>query len=118
MPAPNPYNSDSSDSDTADAETRRLRQAYAAYPKIRGHGETTRQRHSEIQPEWIMSIIENPYDEWLKPDGRKNLAGRIPQFNQWIMVILEPHDGGWALLTAYANRGLEKKYGGRPWETE
>ena len=116
MPAPNPYNGDAEND--ADAETRRLRQAYDALPKVRGHGETTLQRHSVLQPEWIISIIENPYDQWLKPDRRQNLVGRIPQFNQWIMVVLEPQDGGWALLTAYPHRALEKKYGGRPWRPE
>ena len=120
MPAPNPYNS-SSDAENADAETRRLRQAYAALPKT-PHGETIPQRHPETRPEWVMSIIENPFDQsptaGTSGEDRVELVGRVPEFNQWIVVILEYQDGIYWLHSAFPERRKERKYGGRPWETE
>ena len=116
MPAPNPYNNDA---ENAATETRRLRQAYAALPKIAAHGETTITRHPQVQPEWVIQVLENPYDQWLVDwwtgKLRKNTVGRVPELNRWILVVLEWHNGDWALITAYPNRGLEKEYGGRPW---
>ena len=119
MPAPNPYNSGNDAENAASAEIRRLRQAYNALPKIAAHGETTTTRHPQVQPEWVIQVLENPYDQWLVDwgirDQRKNVVGRVPEINRWILVVLGWHNGDWALITAYPNRGLEKKYGGRPW---
>ena len=119
MPAPNPYNSSGSDAENAaDAETRRLRLAYAALPKT-GHGQVTPIRHSDVQPEWVIQIIENPYDQWPEngPHGEERiaLAGRIPGFSQWIRVVFVKGDGVNLLHTAFADHRLARKYGGRPW---
>ena len=120
MPAPNPYNSSNDAENDAAAETRRLRQAYAALPKT-PHGETIPQRHPETRPEWVMSIIENPFDQWPKwgrhGEYRINLAGRVPEFNQWIVVVLEYEDEIYRLHSAFPERRMERKYGGRPWRT-
>ena len=120
MPAPNPYNSDA-ENDAADAEIRRRQEAYDAYPKT-PHGETIPQRHPEARPEWVMSIIENPFDQWPKRgrygEYRINMAGRVPEFNQWILVVLEYEDEIYRLHSAFPERRMEGKYGGRPWRTE
>ena len=116
MPAPNPYNDDAENN--ANAETRRRRQAYDALPKT-GHGEVTPIRHSDVQPEWVIRIMENPYDQWPEdgPHGEERiaLAGRIPGFNQWIRVVFVKSDEGHLLHTAFADHRLARKYGGRPW---
>jgi hypothetical protein len=52
------------------------------------------------------------------PDGevRTILVGSVPQFNQWITVVFVGTASAGELLTAYPDRRMEKRYGGRPWK--
>ncbi len=99
-------------------ETRRLLRKYDELPKT-SHG-ADRQRHPEIHPEWVMLIIEKPHDQWevVLPSGevRTILVGCVPQFSQWIRVVLIGDAGTSASHTAYPDKRLESEYGGRPWE--
>ena len=100
-------------------EDRRLRREYEALPKTPWHGEETANRHSDIHPEWVMRTINAPYDQWAEatPGGelRTILVGRVPEFGQWIKVVFLGDEITGAFHTAYADRRLERKYGGRPW---
>ena len=100
-------------------ENRRLLREYEALPKIPRHGEETRIRHPDIRPEWVMHIIRDPHDQWEETarngERRTILVGRVPQFNQWIGVVFVGDSTTGALLTAYPDRRLARKYGGRPW---
>lgn len=97
-------------------ERRRRLREYAALRKT--HHFLT-DPHTEILPEWVIHIMENPYDQWEEAanngEVRTILVGRVPQFNQWIKVVFvrDAHTG--ALHTTYADRRLEQRYGGRPW---
>lgn len=104
-------------------EDRSLRREYQELPKT-PHGEQSERRHPDIQPEWIMRIIRNPYDQWDEVHPRTGepatiLVGRIPQFSQWIKVVFEGSsvESG-SFVTAYADRQLVKRYGGRPWTSQ
>jgi hypothetical protein len=96
-----------------------LLQEYEGLPKTPHHGKTGTVRHPDILPEWIVHIIREPYEQWeeVTSDGetRTIFAGRVPQFGQWIRVVFVGDASTGALHTAYADRRLEKKYGGRPW---
>ncbi len=108
----NPYNDDQE-------EDRRLRQEYEALPKT-AHGEDTLTRHPEIRPEWIMRIIADPYDQWEQlryGELRTVLVGRVPEFAQWIMVVFIGDTNAGRFNTAYPNRRMEERYGGRPWRS-
>ncbi len=69
-----------------------------------------------------MRVIEHPYDRWseLTLDGqiRTFLVGRVPQISQWIKVVFIGYPDTGELLTAYQDRRLERRYGGRPWEND
>ena len=101
-----------------DEERARLRRAFESLPKIPGHGESTFERH-KIPPEWIMEIIADPYEQYEMhtPEGERRtiIIGRVPESRQWIVVVFvgDPETG--RLLTAYHDKNLMKKYGGRPW---
>ena len=105
-----------------DEERARLRRAFEALPKVTGHGETSPVRHRDVLPEWIMQIVAHPYDrdEVYTDSGERRtvLNGRVSESRQWIVVVFvgDPETG--RLLTAYHNRKLEDKYGGRPWEIQ
>ena len=82
-------------------------------------------RHSEINPEWMIEIIDNPYDFWIEtqPNGERRtiFAGRIPEQRQWIKVVFSGDSddvNDLKLITAYFDKRLAKRYGGRPWSTE
>jgi hypothetical protein len=66
-----------------------------------------------------MEVIENPVDQWeevtTQGEIRTILAGRVPNFSQWIKVVLEGSVETGALHTAYGDRRLERRFGGRPW---
>jgi hypothetical protein len=101
-------------------ENRQLRREYRELRKT-PHGEQAGSRHPDIQPEWVMHIVNEPYDRWDEVHPHTGepmtiLVGRIPQFNQWIKVVFEGSsvDSG-RFVTAYADRQLAKQYGGRPW---
>ena len=88
--------------------------------------ENLRARHPEMKPEWVIQVMENPREqkvETFRGERRTIMTGRVPEFNQWIVVVLigdVERDGldNLILLTAYPDRRLEKEYGGRPWLTE
>ena len=101
-------------------ERRRLRRQYAALPKT-GHGdETIKERHKDIRPEWVVMVIKDPYDRWPETDDEglpmTVLVGRVPEYNQWIRVVFYGTPEAGELQTAYPDRRLAKKYGGRPWQ--
>ena len=101
-------------------EIARLRRAFDRLPKSGSHGRAVTSRHPDMRPEWIMSIIENPYDEWVETDDRTGqnrtvIAGRVPQFRQWIKLVFVGIGDTRELLTAYPDKRLSRKYGGRPW---
>ena len=52
----------------------------------------------------------------LRERGGTVLTGRVSESRQWIMVVFvgDPETGKFP--TAYHNRQLEDKYGGRPWQ--
>jgi hypothetical protein len=100
-------------------ERERLRLGYARLPKTR-HGTELQQTHPEILQEWVMHTIERPYEQWqeyveYRDEVRTILVGRVPEFHQWIKVGLVGRPDTGALHTAYPDRQLEKRYGGRPW---
>ena len=72
-------------------ENARLRQAFDQLPKTM-HGSSLLERHPYMRPEWVMRIIEGPYDQWYEYDiyGRRAsvFAGRVEGFSQWIKVAL------------------------------
>jgi len=106
----------------ADAERARLRRAFDLLPKVEGHGETTPVRHRDVLPEWIMQIVAHSYEREVvytdRGERRTVLNGRVSESQQWIVVVFvgDPETG--RFLTAYHNRKLEDKYGGRPWEIQ
>ena len=103
-----------------DEENRRLRQRFETLPKT-AHGELVLARHPDIRPEWVMSIIEEPYDVWNDIDHDTGepvviFAGRVPARNRWIKVIYKGHSPETGRFeTAHFDRRLQRKYGGRPW---
>ena len=99
-------------------ERQRLLRVYEALPKS-SHGSNFHERHPEILPEWVANIIENLHERltarWEDGDSRTLLVGRIEGFGQWMVVVLLV-DG--TLLTAYPDRRMEARYGGRPWQNQ
>ncbi len=93
----------------------RLLRAFDQLPKTI-HSTDVFKRHPEVRPEWIMRIIEDPYDEWVETDasGRisRVVAGRVEDASQWIKVILSAQG---RLVTAHFDHHLEDRFGGRPW---
>lgn len=100
-------------------KNRRLRRQYAALPKTRHGGETTEERHKEIRPEWVVSILNAPHDRWQETDRNGEpmtvLVGRVPEYNRWIKLVFYGTPEAGEFHTAYPDRRLEKDYGGRPW---
>ena len=96
-----------------------LRRAYEDLPKTELHGVSAAERHPEIQPEWVIRIISEPYDrieERRAETLMTILVGRVPEADQWIKLVFmgEPETG--LFHTAYMDRRLSRKYGGRPWQ--
>ena len=103
-------------------ENARLRRAFDRLPKSGSHGSAVTSRHPDVRPEWIISIIEDPYDDWVETDDISGqsmtvIVGRVPQFGQWIKVVFVGVGDTRKLLTAYPDRRLSKRYGGRPWQS-
>ena len=96
-------------------ENRRLRRAFDRLPKT-DHAQDVFERHPEVRPEWVMQVIEDPYEEWTENDARgrhsRVIAGRVVGASQWIKVILNPQG---QLITAHFDHHLEDRFGGRPW---
>ena len=99
-------------------ENLRLRLAYEDLPKTELHGFSSEERHPDVRPEWIMQIIAEPYDrfeEYRAGTRMTVLVGRVPQARQWIKLVFigDPETG--LFHTAYMDRRLSGRYGGRPW---
>jgi hypothetical protein len=108
------------DFEADEQEIARLRRAYQAMHKVHGHGDETFERHPDIRPEWIMKIIEEPYDQFeVHRYGRRRtvITGRVPQLRQWISVVFDGDPETGQFLTAYQDSRMEKMYGGRPWQS-
>ena len=79
-------------------ENRRLREAYEELPKTERHGISNAERHPDIEPEWIMQIIANPYDRFEEYRGGERmtiLVGKVPQARHWIKLVFwgDPETG-------------------------
>ena len=101
---------------------RRLRNAFKALPKT-DHGEVYLERHPDVRSEWVMMVIEDPYEEWTEGDDTSHLytiiTGRVRERNQWIQVVFQGNTPETRMFdTTYFNRQLAKKYGGRPWSSD
>ena len=100
-------------------KNRRLRRQYAALPKSPHGGKTLTERHPDVRPEWVTSILESPHDRWSEtsPEGEPMtiLVGRVPERNQWIKLVFYGTPESGEFHTAYFDKRLAKKYGGRPW---
>ena len=101
-------------------EIPRLRREYDRLAKVPVHGQEISSRHPNINAEWVMRVINDPYDQWEETDPRTGelrtvLVGRVPPFRQWIKVVFAGVGNSRKLLTAYADRRLAQYYGGRPW---
>ena len=106
-----------------ESENRRLRPEYEQLPKVPGHGGSATVRHADVPPEWIMSVITEPYDQWeeVNPDNgevRTNFSGRVREASQWIKVVFVGVGDSRLYLTSYLDKGLEDRYGGRPWQNQ
>ena len=105
-----------------DEERARLRRDFDLLPKVVGHGETALERHDDIRPEWVMLIVAAPHERYdatgSRGDQRTVLTGRVPESPQWIMVVFVGSPETGEFLTAFHNRDLEEKYGGRPWTNQ
>ena len=104
-------------------EDTRLRREYERLPKALGHGGNLLRRHSDLKPEWIMQVINNPYDQWEETtsggERRTVLVGSVREVREWIKVVfIERDDRTRELLTAYQDRRLAQDYGGKPWTNE
>ena len=100
-------------------ENARLRREYQLMRKVRGHGEDILSRHPSIRPEWVMQIVEEPYDryeEYQYGERRTCIIGRVLESTQWIKLVFvgDPETG--EFLTAYQDKRLARRYGGRPWQ--
>ncbi|MCY3639300.1 MAG: hypothetical protein OXG80_09430 [Chloroflexi bacterium] len=108
------------------ANPRDLLARYDALPKASRSAESALAlRHPELRPEWVIQIIDDPHDIWveIQPNGERRtiLEGRIQGQRQWIKVVFSGYSediNELKLITAYFDRQLEKRYGGRPWSTE
>lgn len=100
----------------------RLRRQYAALPKTNHGVKNTTERHKDIQPEWVVSVIKDPYDRRSETDDdglpMTVLVGRVPERNHWIKVVFYGTPESGEFHTAYYDRRLNKKYGGRPWQNQ
>jgi len=92
---------------------------YEDLPKTELHGVSAEERHPDVLSEWIMRIIAEPFDRYT--DDREGthmtvLVGRVPEVQQWIKLVFigDPETG--LFHTAYIDRRLSRRYGGRPWQ--
>ena len=96
----------------------RLRQQFEAVPKT-AHGETLLDRHGEVQPEWVMMVMETPYDHWTESRSSTGervdiFVGRVQSWHYWLKVVLV----NGKLETAYSDWRLNGTYGGPPWSIQ
>ena len=103
-------------------ENAELHQAFDNLRKAPSHGDSALRRHGNIRPEWVMRVLSEPYDRYEERtssgERRTIIVGRVPQSQQWIKLVFigEPETG--EFLTAYNDRRLAEKYGGRPWDIQ
>ena len=102
-------------------ENRRLRRAYEDLPKTEMRGMSAAERHPDIRPEWVTQIIAEPYErfeEYRAGTRMTVVVGRVPPASQWIRLVFvgDPETG--LFHTAYMDRRLAERYGGRPWQNE
>ena len=98
-----------------------LRRAYEELPKTEMHGVSAVERHPEIRPEWVIRIMYEPYDrieEHRAETFMTILVGRVPEVNQWIKLVFIGNPETGLFHTAYMDRRLSGRYGGRPWRNE
>lgn len=104
-----------------EADIAELRRAFDRLPKVAGHGVDALERHDSVRPEWVMRVIAEPFERYETytsyGERRTVVTGRVPESSQWIMVVFigDPETG--SFLTAYHNRSLARRYGGRPWQS-
>ena len=68
-----------------DEERFRLCRAFYRMRKVPSHGEMVFSRHGDIRPEWIVQIVEDPYDRYEERIGGELwtvLIGRVPESRQ------------------------------------
>jgi hypothetical protein len=103
-------------------DTEQLRQAFDRLPKVAEHGAAALERHDSIRPEWVMQTIAEPYERYATHttygERRTVLTGRVPDSTQWITIVFVGDPGTGRFLTAYHNKNLAKRYGGRPWDNQ
>ena len=110
---------DSTPSSLSADDIEELRRAFDRIPKVAWHGVTALERHDAVMPEWVMRVIEEPFERYEMytsyGERRTVITGRVPESSQWIMVVFvgDPETG--SFLTAYHNKNLARRYGGRPW---
>ncbi len=108
--------------DHPDDEIARLREAFTRLPKDIGHGDSVLIRRSDVRPEWVMQVIEDPHDRYEESrpgmERRTVIVGRVSESRQWIKVVFvgDPETG--LFLTAYRDRRLDEDYGGPPWQIQ
>ena len=111
--------------DDRQEERRRLQRRFSELRKAdRSIEGNLKDRHPEMKPEWVIQVMEDPYEyevaTSLRGERRTIMYGRVPEYGQWLSVVFIGDIGNdgvdnLVLLTAYPDKRLEKKYGGRPW---
>ena len=66
-----------------------------------------RERHSDVNPEWIERTIIEPYHQETDIDGRELYFGAIPERGKWLRVVVDNHQ----LHTAYLDKRLIHRWG-------
>ena len=77
--------------------------------------------HQDMRKEWVAQTIENPYDQWAESDEEGLpvvvAVGAVSEAEHWIKVVLKGTSIETGTFhTAYRDRRLARKYGGRPWD--
>ena len=69
-----------------------------------------------------MLVVADPHEQYethtLGGERRTVLTGRVSESRQWIVVVFVGDPDTGKFLTAYHNRQLEDRYGGRPWQNQ
>ena len=109
------------DAEANEQDIDELRRAFDRLPKVAGHGVDALERHDSIRSEWVMRVIAEPFERYeiytSYGERRTVVTGRVPESSQWIMVVFIGDLETGSLLTAYHNRSLARRYGGRPWQS-
>ena len=66
-----------------------------------------RERHSDVNPEWIERTIIEPYHQEIDRDGRELYFGAIPERGKWLRVVVDNRQ----LHTAYFDKRLIRRWG-------